>query len=341
MGKSTSSSPTTGALPSSQDDYYKKLSADQAAAKTSATNSMYGQLASSAMNIGEGVYTTVGGKMADKDNISGGVDMVSQGLISSGNPYAMAAGVAIKGLDTLDRGLGKGVKGVKDTTGLGGYADLSTQDKQYRWTQGKGANTAQRSASEANMMVGLKQGIKTQQDKINNALPNFSNQLAIKNSNNLKGGVNTNSLMGKNGIKLHFTNLKNKVNHKIELAKKAIEPYTVLEEPEITLFEEGGKFNLLPEGALHARKNNMDMNDITDKGIPVVSFDEGGEITQHAEIENSEIIFHKEVTDKLEDFWKKHKEGDETAAIEAGKLLMHEILENTQDNVGLLQPDVV
>jgi hypothetical protein len=41
-------------------------------------------------------------------------------------------------------------------------------------------------------------------------------------------------------------------------------------------FREGGKFNVIPEGALHARKNNMDIEGITKKGIPVVSESEGG-----------------------------------------------------------------
>jgi len=36
------------------------------------------------------------------------------------------------------------------------------------------------------------------------------------------------------------------------------------------VFQAGGEMNLIPEGALHARKNNMDIDNITKKGIPVV-----------------------------------------------------------------------
>lgn len=98
-------------------------------------------------------------------------------------------------------------------------------------------------------------------------------------------------------------------------------------------FKEGGKFNLIPEGALHARKHNMDIEGITPKGIPVVSHSEGGEIEQQAEIEREEIIFRLEVTKKLEEL---AKDGSDEAAIEAGKLLVDEILYNTIDNTNSL-----
>lgn len=98
-------------------------------------------------------------------------------------------------------------------------------------------------------------------------------------------------------------------------------------------FKEGGKFNLIPEGALHARKHNMDVEGITPKGIPVVSHSEGGEIEQQAEIEREEIIFRLEVTKKLEEL---AKDGSDEAAIEAGKLLVEEILYNTIDNTNSL-----
>lgn len=113
--------------------------------------------------------------------------------------------------------------------------------------------------------------------------------------------------------------------------------------PEIIVkHQEGGSINIIPEGALHARKHNMDMEGITPKGIPVVSNKEGGEVEQQAEIEREEIIFRLEVTKKLEELEKKfydsetsQKEKDE-CALEAGKLLVEEILYNTQDNTNSL-----
>ena len=97
---------------------------------------------------------------------------------------------------------------------------------------------------------------------------------------------------------------------------------------DIFKFQNGGSMNVIPEGALHARKNNMDVEHITKKGIPVV--DNDGH--QQAEIEKNEIIFRKEVTDKIEQY---AKDGSDEAAIKCGKLLAKEIIENTDDRTGL------
>lgn len=103
--------------------------------------------------------------------------------------------------------------------------------------------------------------------------------------------------------------------------------------------EETNQKNIIPEGALHAHKHHMENADnLTKKGIPVV--DNEGE--QQAEIEKNEIIFTLEVTKRLEELYSKYqdyeysqKEKDEVA-IEAGKLLVEEILFNTDDRTGLI-----
>ena len=106
-------------------------------------------------------------------------------------------------------------------------------------------------------------------------------------------------------------------------------------------FQNGGSINVIPDGALHARKHNMDVDGITRKGIPVVS-EKDGEIEQQAEIEKEEIIFRLEVTQKLEELEKKFYSDESTqeekdeCALEAGKLLVNEILYNTQDNTNNL-----
>lgn len=100
-----------------------------------------------------------------------------------------------------------------------------------------------------------------------------------------------------------------------------------LESPKI---EETNQKNIIPEGALHARKHNMEnAENLTKKGIPVID----NEGQQQAEIEKNEIIFTLEVTKKLEELM---KDGSDDAAIEAGKLLVKEILFNTNDRTGLI-----
>ena len=102
--------------------------------------------------------------------------------------------------------------------------------------------------------------------------------------------------------------------------------------------------NVIPDGALHKNKHHLeevgvDTTELTDKGIPVVT-EQNGELKQQAEIEVNEIILHLELTEKLEDNLKKLKEAKDQEekdkiAIETGKLLTEELLNNTIDNTGL------
>ena len=118
---------------------------------------------------------------------------------------------------------------------------------------------------------------------------------------------------------------------------------TLKEELKTTEVEETIQKNVIPEGALHARLHHMENADnLTKKGIPVVSEKENGELEQQAEIERDEVIFRLEVTKKIEELRNKYNDSDisqsekDTIAIEAGKLLAYELLENTVDNTGLL-----
>lgn len=115
---------------------------------------------------------------------------------------------------------------------------------------------------------------------------------------------------------------------------------------ELPTYKSGG--NIIPSGALHARKNNLDQvneglaSAITHKGIPVVSI-VGDKIIQQAEIEHSEIIFSKQTTDKLEEYlkkWNRLKEEEEVTfdlEVECGKFLASEILHNTEDKTNLIK----
>lgn len=104
-------------------------------------------------------------------------------------------------------------------------------------------------------------------------------------------------------------------------------------------YQLGGKMNLLPEGSLHAHKHHLENinpdleGKITSKGIPVVSLDEGGNVVQQfAEIEKQEIVFTKEVTNQIEEFYRQYQETkDDNIAIECGKFIANQILHNTDD----------
>ena len=112
-----------------------------------------------------------------------------------------------------------------------------------------------------------------------------------------------------------------------------------LGDSDIPEIEETTQKNVIPEGALHKNKHHMEhAKGLTKKGIPVI--DDDGE--QQAEIEHSEIIFTLEVTKKLEEYYEIFYSEDSTnkekeeAALNAGKLLVYQILENTEDRTGLI-----
>ena len=175
------------------------------------------------------------------------------------------------------------------------------------------------------------------------AAGNTSQYLGDKNILNLQGGMNqyNQSLLAKKGGIINPAQLRS-ISQKVERKLKG----GIIEEvkEEIQELKDGGKVNVIPEGALHARLHDLPeeiADQVTKKGIPVVTEEEGGKLLQHAEIERDEIIFRKEATDKIEELHKKYKEAKtekekNKIAIECGKYLTDEILFNTEDNTGLL-----
>ena len=107
-------------------------------------------------------------------------------------------------------------------------------------------------------------------------------------------------------------------------------------------FKNGGELNIIPEGALHKNLHHMENDEnITKKGIPVVSEDENGKTVQNAEIERSEIVLRLSLTQKLEKMLKQYnsdisqKEKDDVAT-KAGQILVDELLNKTIDNTNEL-----
>lgn len=200
---------------------------------------------------------------------------------------------------------------------------LTKSGKKYGLFSSRGRNKANEEIAEAKRQQGI------MSDIADNARDAFTAQSSMSDINNrryafqLSGGYQNSLRAGQKGLKFP-------TSEQIERAKRVTR-----KNPDTpAMFKEGGKMNVIPEGALHARLHHMNMEGITKKGIPVITKEDGGEIVQHAEIERDEIIFTKEVTEKLEELYKK---GTDEAAIEAGKILAREIMENTQDNTGLMQ----
>lgn len=107
------------------------------------------------------------------------------------------------------------------------------------------------------------------------------------------------------------------------------------------VFKSGGQMNLIPEGALHAHKNHMELakeGEVTSKGVPVV--DNTG--TQQAEIERNEIILNLSTTEKIEKYYKEYNEEESQSkkdeiAIKCGQMLAKSIIEDTDDKTGLIE----
>lgn len=303
-----------------------------------------------------------------QNQVRGGV---SDAAIQSGNPIAMAIGVGSKlvdaigaqtglNLDNIDKEAGKdaGISGaargfnnlmnyipsnsmiwgafasktqnadvisdeVKDIQGAYGdsYSDLESAQK----LSGKrflfGRRKANKFINEANETNQKMQDIATTNTLRKQS--DYGNDIMQQNLNRYAGTNYMYNAVGKQGMKLMS----------IEQAKLILMMRKNVEQEELQIFANGGTINIIPEGARHSRLNHLDevhddFEDVTKKGIPVVTPTEDGDLEQVAEVECGEIIFSKSVTEKLEELM---KDGSDEAAIEAGKLLVKEIIKNTDD----------
>ena len=303
-----------------------------------------------------------------QNQVRGGI---SDAAIQSGNPIAMAIGVGSKlvdaigaqtglNLDNIDKEAGKdaGISGaargfnnlmnyipgnsmiwgafasktqnadiisdeVKDIQGAYGdsYSDLESAQK----LSGKrflfGRRKANKFINEANETNQKMQDIATTNTLRKQS--DYGNDIMQQNLNRYAGTNYMYNAVGKQGMKLMS----------IEQAKLILMMRKNVEQEELQIFANGGAINIIPEGARHSRLNHLDevhddFEDVTKKGIPVVTPTEDGNLEQVAEVECGEIIFSKSVTEKLEELM---KDGSDEAAIEAGKLLVKEIIKNTDD----------
>ena len=255
------------------------------------------------------------------------------------------ASVALKGLGSL---FGAGVKSVKGNTANELVDTSSSYTGEDALASKKFGLLGLRGAKKYAGLVTRRQ---YNRDLAANVLQEGKDDLLAANnvqqqqmkdtlSKNGDDWMYTNTLSAKNGAKIKEVKRLSSLYNKRLISKDPLKEGTTVE------FKNGGSINVIPEGALHARKNNLteinpELEGITKKGIPVISKEEGGEMIQHAEIERSEIIFNLETTKKLESLREQYNKSEDKAekdnlAIEAGKLLAQQIMENTIDNTGEL-----
>ena len=322
---------------------------------------------------GASLMTDIGNQFIDRDLTKNptGFDAqqnIGNALIKSGNPYAAIAGVAYKALSGVAEQFGGNVNTInKDQAnevglskwerfgnnvlgmipGMGWATDKTTEGQKSHLID-EMSNAYADSVSDidlANQLGGSKFlfGRNKIQDHI--ATANRNNQiltemnitntqrkksdygldLAQQNLNRYAGTNYMNMRMGRKGMKIQ------NLEEIRELLKNR-----VVEELEVQKFAEGG--SILPVGQRHKTLHHMDelgeqFEDLTRKGIPVVTVDESGDMVQVAEIECSEWTISKSLTDEIEALW---KDGSEEAMIECGKLVCEHLLRQTKDDGGIL-----
>lgn len=308
--------------------------------------------AANAVSAIPGVGTIIGGAMKVGGMLSDGLTALGVGtdqmttadkILDSKflklTPLGLVNAIGAKKADTITKDneafeqVGSSYGGTQSTVDDA----LTKSGKKYGLLSGGARNRANRQIHNAQM----------QQSKMSNIADEA--QMAFTASNNpllglgtqlqLNGGYQQNTVKaGKSGLKMGRDFAKRVV--KLSKGKKS-KVQKIQEEvraEEVAGFKNGGSVNVIPDGALHAHKHHLEnvdekFEEVTTKGIPVITEEKGGDIKQHAEVEREEIIFNLEVTKQLE---KLMQDGSDEAAIEAGKLLVYEILENTVDNTGLL-----
>lgn len=294
----------------------------------------------SGTNVATGVIKSLTPQAEDKGSQIAGQAMNTIGdIASSFGPVGSIVGAGAKVLGTLFTSIGPNVKGntskeLTDSSSSYGGLDKLDSKKFGLFGIGAGKRYAKKVAEREQQRIkseGILKSAQTDQEAAVGSIQNLANRYNL----NMSGGWQQN-----NGIR--FGKSGTKVSYDLSFAHKVLNH---LKEDTPEKFEKGGKVNIIPEGALHARKHNIDTPEldgkITKKGIPVIVEGENG-IKQVAEIEKNEIIFTKEITEKLEELRDKYSDDESSSkekdaiAIEAGKLLVQEILYNTQDNTGLL-----
>lgn len=284
---------------------------------------------------------------AQSEAIDGTVHAASGALMQSGNPYLMAAGAALEGANFLTKAGGQTVQGFDVDITSSGYGNLghmeSSSSRDFGAMIGLGGIFGQGKlkAKLARRNEKLKQAlvaadIAEEQSFQQEARANSIENVIENNKIALNGGLSTSVLAAKSGGRL------NRLKH----FKKVVKAENGAKLKKVEVSEEA---SVIPEGALHKNKHNLELDGITAKGIPVITVDNDADtfteikqqedtIVIHAEVEKEEVIFSKELTDFVEDKRKEwHDSNSNDILEEVGKRVTKELLFNTNDNADLIK----
>lgn len=285
-------------------------------------NPMVGGIYKAASILGELTGTNVSKMSADQAKAAG----IGSGTKTLNNLASYVPGVGVLG-STVDSEKSHLIDSMAGAYG-GSVSDINTAGTMGEQNYLFGKRKANRFIREMNDVNKLLTDINT-----TNTLRKSSDygvDIAQQNLNRYAGTNYMDMRMGKNGMKF------------IELDEVRLLLANRKQNKEVEKFANGGVIdgeNLMPTGRLHKELHHIaDSNPelegvVTRKGIPVVAIDENGDLQAVAEIERDEICLSKSLTDEIE---RLRNIGDEQAMIDAGKLLVSEILFNTKDDSNVI-----
>lgn len=323
-------------------------------------NGLQGNPASTAIGLGGAAIDTglgaMGLKQADASRLNTGDKILGGAAKIAGfipGPVGTIANLGLNALDKVNKWGGETSNrmGTDQTMDMaGGYSFEESAQAGTKGTlfgrlftkKNKRINQRTNYADSQN----LKSNYATTQGRMDNTLGiNSAQHVDSLNRTNLYGGNSTRALLAKLGTKIpphELTRIANSIKIEVTISQGSAEEIHEAKTTEAAVMVPEDK-NVIPEGAFHSRLNNLpeDIADqVTNKGIPVVT-DDGKKLTQHAEIERQEIIFHKGATDILEKLFEEYEKATgkekDAIAIKCGKYLTSQILENTEDNANLIE----
>ena len=332
-------------------------------------------------NIAKGVSTVTDVTKSfidvDEDSNFSGQQAIGDALMSSGNPYAVAAGAAFKALSAIDQATGMGIntidKGQASSVGLSkgqrvlnnvlGFlpgnpiaAKLSTKTIQADQMTAETASLSNAfGGSVGDISTAGTMGNKRYLfggDEINSFVSEANRNNKLLTEMSMTNTQRKQSTFGSDLAQQNMNRYAGSTYNSNRIGKHGLKLMSTLEIREILKQREasnvqslqnggviGVDTNVIAEGKYHAHLNHLE--DTGNDGLTK----KGIPVITHSEggeVEQIAEIEKKELIFRLEVTNKLEelfKDGSEEAMIEAGKLVAIEIIENTQDNSGEVLKD--